>query len=121
MTTELFDRLGRLALAAIFINAIPGKVTNFFGTAGSIAAKGIPQPLAACLLASAIGMLAMGSLLLIFGQTTRLGAALLLIFLVPTTLLFHPSVEDPGLIRNVSLTGGLLLAMTRATPASSRP
>jgi putative oxidoreductase len=120
MTTDLFDRLGRLALAAIFMNAIPGKITNFAATAGSIAAKGIPSPLAALLLAGAIGMLSLGSLLLIFGQTTRLGAVLLLVFLIPTTFLFHPSVEDPGLIRNVSLAGGLLLAVTRPTVSKSR-
>ena len=120
MTIDLFDRLGRLALAAIFMNAIPGKITNFSATAGSIAAKGIPSPMAALLLAGAIGMLSLGSLLLIFGHTTRPGAVLLLIFLVPTTLLFHPSVEDPGLIRNVSLAGGLLLAMTRPTVSKPR-
>ena len=120
MTTEFLDRLGRLALAAIFINAIPGKITNFLGTAESIAAKGIPSPLAALLLAGAIALLAIGSLLLIFGQTTRLGAVALLMFLVPTTLLFHFSLEDPGLVRNISLAGGLLLAAMRPTVARSR-
>ena len=42
MTTDLVDRFGRLALAAMFINAVPGKLTDFGGTVSRIAAKGIP-------------------------------------------------------------------------------
>ena len=44
MTTDLVDRFGRLALAAMFINAVPGKLTDFGGTVSRIAAKGIPAP-----------------------------------------------------------------------------
>jgi len=113
MTTELFDRLGRLALAAMFVAAVPGKLTDFTGTAAGIAAKGVPAPLAALLLAGAIAFLILGSILLVFGRTTRIGAALLLVFLVPTTLLFHAFPPDSGLIRNITLSGALLLAVTR--------
>lgn len=113
MTTELFDRLGRLALAALFIGAVPGKITNFTGTAAGLASKGLPLPLANAMLLGAIVLLTLGSVLLVFGSSTRLGAVVLLVFLVPTTLLFHTNPPDAGLLRNISLAGALLLAMTR--------
>ena len=59
-----------------------------------------------------------GSLLLIVGRDTRIGAALLLVFLLPTTLIFHSSFDDPGLVRNVTLMGALLLAITRPVLSS---
>lgn len=120
MTTELVDRVGRIALAAMFIRAIPGKLLDFNGTVAGIASKGIPVPIASVLLAAAISLLLVGSLLLIVGRDTRIGAALLLVFLLPTTLIFHGSLDDPGLVRNVTLMGALLLAITRPA-ASSHP
>ena len=62
--------------------------------------KGIAVPFASALLAAAITLLIVGSSLLIAGRDTRIGAALLLVFLLPTTLIFHGSVQDPGLVRN---------------------
>ena len=118
MTTELFDRIGRIALAAMFIRAIPSKLLDFNGTVAGIASKGIAVPFASFLLAAAITLLIVGSLLLIVGRDTRIGAALLLVFLLPTTLIFHGSFEDPGLVRNVTLMGALLLAITRPVLSS---
>ena len=113
MTTELFDRLGRLALASMFIAAVPGKISDFSGMAAGIASKGVPEALAALLLVGALALLVLGSVLLVFGHTTRIGASLLIVFLVPTTLLFHAFPPDSGLIRNVTFCGALLLAITR--------
>ena len=39
MTTELVDRLGRLALASMFIAAVPGKISDFSGTAAGILSR----------------------------------------------------------------------------------
>lgn len=47
------------------------------------------------LLAAATALMAVGSLLVISGYRVRLGAILLLLFLVPTTLLFHNAMADP--------------------------
>ena len=118
MTTELLDRVARIALATMFIRAIPGKLLDFNGTVAGIASKGIALPIASVLLAAAIILLIVGSLLLIVGRDTRIGAALLLVFLLPTTLIFHSSFDDPGLVRNVTLMGALLLAITRPVMSS---
>ena len=112
---KLFDFLGRALMAAVFVNAVPGKITNFAGTAGVIASKGIPEPLAGFLLACAITALIFGSILLVFGADTTLGASLLLVFLVPTTLIFHTFPLDAGFFMNLALIGALILAITRAS------
>ena len=111
--SKLFDFLGRVLMAAVFVNALPAKFTNFAETAGFIASKGIPEPLASVLLVAAIAVLIAGSILLVFGSNTVLGA-LLLLFLVPTTLIFHTFPVDSGFAMNLALIGGLILAITRA-------
>ena len=58
-------------------------------------------------------MLIFGTILLVFGADTTLGATLLLVFLVPTTLIFHTVPVDGGFFMNLALIGGLLLAITR--------
>ena len=61
--SKLFDFLGRVLMAAVFVNALPAKFTNFAETAGFIASKGIPEPLASVLLVAAIVVLIAGSIL----------------------------------------------------------
>ena len=117
--SRALDRLGRICIAALFVNALPGKMSNFSGTAAFIASKGIPEPLASALLIGAIVVLIVGSVLLVFGNNTILGASLLLIFLVPTTLIFHTNPIDlPHLFPNLAVIGALILAMTRSTAGS---
>ncbi len=113
--SKWFDALGRVLMAAVFVNALPSKFTDFGGTAAYIASKGIPAPLAAFLLACAIAVLIAGSLLLVFGRNTTLGASLLLVFLVPTTLIFHTFPVDRGFVMNLALIGALILVVTRST------
>jgi len=107
--------LGRLFLSAIFVNAIPGKITNFSAQTGFIVSKGFPEPIAAILLTLAITVLILGSILLIFTNKIKLGSLLLLIFLIPTTIIFHFMPFDIfPVVRNLSLIGGLILALDRA-------
>ncbi|GCE65825.1 DoxX family protein [cyanobiont of Ornithocercus magnificus] len=108
-----FDLLGRVFITGIFATAIPGKVTDFSVTADFIASKGIPGLLANVLLVCAIAFLVLGSLLFVFDQDTRRGASLLLIFLIPTTLIFHVFPPDTSLVRNLALIGVLILSVTR--------
>jgi putative oxidoreductase len=56
-----------------------------------------------------------GSLTVILGYFTRFGALLLLIFLIPTTLIFHTNFVDPmqkiHFMKNVSMFGGCLILL----------
>ena len=113
---RVLDFLGRVFIAAVFVNALPGKFTDFAGNAARIASKGIPEPLANVLLFAAILVLIAGSILLVFGADTILGASLLLVFLVPTTLVFYASpFQAVPFLMNLALIGGLILAITRST------
>ena len=107
--------LGRLFLSAIFVNAIPGKITNFSAQTDFIVSKGFPEPVAVILLSLAILILISGSLLLIFTNKIKLGSSLLLIFLIPTTIIFHFAPFDIfPVVRNLSFIGGLLLAIDKS-------
>ena len=109
------DFVGRALMSAAFVHAVPGKLTNFQGNIEFIATKGITGPLANILLFAAILVLIAGSILFVFGSNTKLGASLLLIFLVPTTLIFHTFPIDLGFYMNLSLIGALILTITRST------
>ena len=107
-----FNFLSKLLLSAIFVNAIPGKIINFASQAEYITNRGFPEPLSNLLLIAAIALLISGSVLLIFSDQTKLACSLLLTFLVPTTIIFHlVPFQLFAIVRNLSLIGGLLIAI----------
>ena len=112
--------LSKLLLSAIFVNAIPSKITDFGSQAQYITSKGFPEPLSNLLLIAAIALLISGSILLIFSNKTKLACSLLLIFLVPTTIIFHlVPFQVMAIARNLSLIGGLLVAIDKTNVNSS--
>ena len=113
-SSQLFDFLGRVLMAVVFVSALPGKLTDFAGTVSFIASKGLPVPLASFLLTAAIVVLIASSILFVVGGNTIRDASLLLVFLVPTTLIFHTFPMDDGFIMNIALIGALILGITRS-------
>ena len=113
--SSLLDGIARVLLCLVFVHAVIGKLTGFTGVAGMMASRGLP--FAPLLLVAAMALMAVGSALVISGFRVRLGAILLLLFLVPTTLIFHNEVADPQqriqLFKNLSIMGGLLLLVDR--------
>ena len=106
--------IAKLLLSAIFVNAIPGKIANFGSQVQYITGRGFPEPLSFLLLIAAILLLISGSILLIFSKKTKLACSLLLIFLVPTTIIFHlVPLQLSAIARNLSLIGGLLIAIDK--------
>ena len=106
--------IGRILISGIFIYAIPGKIINFERTVEVIASKQIPTFMASFLLLSAILCLILGSLLFISGFKQKLGASLLLLFIVPTTFIFHFSpFQIKAVLMNAGLAGGLLLGINK--------
>lgn len=108
---SLLNRIARVLLCLVFVNALLGKLIGFGAVAGVIAAKGLP--LASLLLLMAMVLMAVGSALVISGWKARLGVILLLVFLIPTTLIFHGDIADNAqriqLLKNLAIIGGLLL------------
>ncbi len=105
--------VGRILLAVIFLQSGTGKIGNFAGTAQNMAANGIPY--ASFFLVGAIFFEVVGSLTIILGYYLRFGAVLILIFLIPTTLIFHNIFVDPKMqiqfMKNVSIFGGMLVLL----------
>ena len=108
------DFLARVAISAIFISAIPGKIAGFGRTVEYISSKGIPDPIASILLVGAIICLTLGSGFFIFGGNQKIGSALLLLFIIPTTIIFHVfPLHQRAVFMNLGLIGGLLISALR--------
>ena len=107
----LIGLVGRILLVLIFLNSGMGKIGNFVGTAQYMAKFGMPYP--HFFLVGAIFFELVGSITVILGYFTRFGAFLLIIFLIPTTLIFHNNFADPmqkiQFMKNVSMFGGCLV------------
>lgn len=107
--------LGRLLLSAMFINAIPGKISNFGSQVQYIVSRGIPEPISILLLIAAIILLLTGSILLIFTKKIKIACSILLIFLIPTTIIFHLiPFQLYAFVRNLSLIGALLVTLDKS-------
>ena len=116
--------LGRILLCTIFLlSAVGNKIPNFQAVAGAMAKEGVPAP--QVMLAGAIVFLIVGSLSVILGYKARIGAALLLAFLVLATYYFHDfwTVSDPQakqeqmiqFLKNLGLMGAMLLIIANGT------
>jgi len=108
---------GRVLLCVIFLMAAVGnKIPHFSDVAQLMASKGIPQP--KLMLAGAIVFLLAGSLSVITGYRARIGALLLLVFLVLATYYFHNfwAISDAKaqqeqmvqFMKNLSMMGAML-------------
>ncbi len=116
--------VGRIFLCTIFLLAAVGnKIPHFQAVAGFMAKEGVPAP--QVMLAGAIVFLIAGSLSVILGYKARIGAALLLIFLVLATYYFHDfwTFSDPQarqeqtiqFMTNLGLMGAMLLVIANGT------
>jgi putative oxidoreductase len=105
--------VGRIVLVWIFLMSGIEKIGNFEGTAQYMAKFGMPMT--TFFLLGAILLELVGSITIVLGYFTRFGAVLLLLFLIPTTLIFH-GADDPGqkiqFMKNVSMFGGLLVLLS---------
>ena len=110
---SLVSLVGRILLVLIFLNSGIGKIENFEGTAKFMAQYGMPYT--SLFLFGAIIFELGGSIFVILGYYARFGALLLLIFLIPTTIIFHTNFEDPiqmiMFMKNLSMFGGCLVLL----------
>src|SRR5581483_11641856 len=107
---------GRLLLSPIFLLSGLMKILNFAQTGNMMEAEGMVWvPL---FLVMSILVEVLGGLSLLLGFKARLGALLLVFFLVPVTLIFHDFWTYQGeamqdqmahFLKNVTIMGGLLV------------
>ncbi len=105
--------VARLGVGAIFLISGVGKLAAWSGTAAFAGSKGVP----AVLLAAATVLELLGAISVLTGWKARWGAAALVAFLVPVTMVFHNFWAYQGaeaqlqmieFLKNVGIGGGLL-------------
>jgi putative oxidoreductase len=98
-------------LAQIFLVSGIGKLLDPAGTRQYMAAAGMPLTL--LFLIGAIVFEFGGGLSLLVGCKARWGALALVLFLIPTTLIFHNILSDASqqanFMKNLGIMGGLLM------------
>ncbi len=103
--------IGRAFLAAVFLKAAVANTLGFPGIVEMMTNRGLPFP--PLLLAGNIFCTLVGGLSILFGFKARIGAILLIIFLVPTTFVFHNAFTNPdewnAFLKNFGLVGAMLL------------
>src|SRR6266850_3520393 len=114
---------GRLLLCTIFFMAAVGDgIPHFSDVARVMESVGVPAP--QLLLAGAIVFLLVGSLSVIVGYKARVGAALLLTFLVLASYYFHPFWKLEGqaqqeqmihFMKNLSMMGAMLFVVANGS------
>src|SRR6202171_6166177 len=115
--------VGRLLLCTIFFMAAVGnKIPHFSDVAKIMESVGVPAP--SFLLAGAIVFLLVGSLSVIVGYKARVGAVLLLTFLVLASYYFHPFWKLEGqaqqeqmiqVMQKLSMLGAMLFVMANGS------
>ena len=109
---------GRILISAIFLLSGIGKIGGFANTAAYMSSKGIPMVnvLLAITIVIEIGAAAM----LILGWKARWGAAILFLWMIPVTLLFHnfwaipaeqQMIQQIMFMKNLAIMGGMLFIM----------
>ena len=118
MSKDISLLIGRILLALLYVPSGFGKLANFQGTLDYIAAKSLPLPPVAAVIAIAVEL--GGGLLLLVGWKTRWVALVLAIFTIAAGVLFHNfwalPADQAGMImanrinffKNLAIAGGLL-------------
>lgn len=112
--SRLIPLAGRVLFSAIFILSAPHHFSNAVVEAAAL--QGVPLPDLAVPLAGVVA--ATGGLSILFGYKTKLGAWLIVLFLVPVTLFMHrfwgvadaqtAQMQMAHFMKNVALVGGAL-------------
>ncbi|NEO98239.1 MAG: DoxX family protein [Symploca sp. SIO2E9] len=103
--------VARTFIAIIFLYSGVKKILNFSGTQQMMTDQGLP--LVGMLLIGAIVFELLGAISLVLGYKTRWGSLLLIIFLIPSTIIFHNFLADPtetiSFLKNLAILGALLM------------
>ncbi len=119
--TRYLPLFGRICLCLIFFYGSISNFLEFNQTKQSMTEMELPIP--AVLLIGNIVFQLVGAISLLLGFKVQWGAIILIVFLIPTTLVYHDFWAKPdqiiAFLKNIGLIGGLLLLIqTGAGPVS---
>ncbi len=144
----VFGTLGRICLSLVFLSSAFSKIINWEGNYQYLMAglnhwleyatqmPGLHQflefvvPIAPILLIVATIFEGLGGLFILLSLKPRAGAFLLVLFSIPTTLLFHAfwTIKGPDhdvqmimFLKNVSILGGLFLVLAYGGKKAAKP
>lgn len=116
---DIVALIGRILFVALFLGGGVNHLLKADMMGGYAASKGVPMAKLATI-ASGV-LLIVGALMVLLGVWLDLGALLLVVFLVPTTLLMHTfwketdetakQLEQAMFLKNTALAGAALLMM----------
>lgn len=106
---KYFPLIGRTFIGLSFLYSGMNNLLNFSATQAQLTEQ---LPLPGLALAGNILCCLVGAISLILGYKVRWGAVLLILFLIPTSLVFHDFWADPSqaspFLKNLALIGALL-------------
>ena len=120
--------IGRILFSLIFLmSGLMGHLISASGTAAYAASTGLPMAMPLVIISGIIALL--GALSIILGYKAKLGAWLIVLFLIPVTFIMHKfwTITDPMqnqmamsmFMKNIALIGGaLMIAYFGAGPIS---
>lgn len=123
--SKLSYPVGRALLGVLFLVSGINKILGFSYVAGWMESSGLP--FAPLLLAMTIVIEVGGGLMLMTGWQARWAAAVIALFLIPTTLIFHAfwSADAASFqnqltqfLKNLAIFGGMLLVIERERQAT---
>ena len=110
--SKFSDLAARILLSAMFFMAGLSKIGAYAGTQGYMESQGVPG----FLLPLVIGVEVIAPVLLVLGWQTRYAAIALAGFTAATAFMFHlnfaDQIESIMFMKNIAITGGLLLLAT---------
>ncbi len=124
---DILDLLGRIFISFIFLYEAYDSLFHFDKTKALMSAYGINWNQDLLLLGSILFLL-LGSILVLIGYRTSLGALMLLLYWIPVTFIVHSFWNDPKEIRheqsvyfmkNIAIVGGLLMVLVNDSRAIS--
>lgn len=111
---------GRVLISLVFIMSGLGKVFQFDGQVAYAASQGVPLASLAIIVSIVAELAAVA--MIVFGFKARLGALILLLWMIPVNLMMHAfwTIADPMaqqmhmimFMKNVSMMGAMLLIMS---------
>ena len=114
--------VGRILIAAIFLMSGIGKIADPQGTQQYMQAMGMTWA-TTLFYVGAIVIEVGGGLSLLLGYWTRAGALALMLFMIPTTLIFHTNFADQNqmihFLKNLAMFGGLFYVASYGAGALS--